>query len=372
MSSQSIAIGTTIASTLPLASSSVAPEATQLTTIKDLLYIVASKGDKNTPMLRTTAMRLSEFLNQPLSELPIDALVDVRIAFKIYLKDRRYSATSIRTYCHLTVRLLRWAEELGWVSSKQSVEEAWTPLLAALTGNPRSHTGAIRFAIRNGKTPAQFSSADLDAWGEELLSTGRQYRTVRQSKWQFRKSVAQTGLGGLLTNLERVAHRTTYRIPLADFPEPLRAEVREIIAWKTARYAKGRPQKIRLRPVSAKLLESCIARLYGFAKNIGGFTEIETLTALFTEEVVGSFIEWGVNVRMLGLSTLMRLSMLYGAMRHHPKYKTQNFSWFSPLFAEVPESSDDELRAKKAAKSVSFEVLQEIPDQIRSDQVKLV
>ena len=265
MISQRFAIGTEIATQLPLPSENFADPGTPPKTLKELLDIIAARGDKNFAMLRTTTVRLSEFMDKPTAELSIDVLVDVRSGFSDYLKQRHYKANSIRTYRQNTQRLVRWAEQLGWVSGKQSVEDSWKPFLDALAGNPRAYTCIIFHAIQNRRPPSEFSVSDLDDWGESMLKAGRQYRTVRSGKWNFRRAVANAGLSGLLPKLEPAPRKSAYRVRADELPEPLRTEVRELLVWKQARFAKGRPQKTRHRPASAKLLESNICRLFGFA-----------------------------------------------------------------------------------------------------------
>jgi len=52
--------------------------------LKDLVDIIAVRGDKNLAMLRHTAVKLSEFLDKPIGEISIDVLVDVRSPFSDY------------------------------------------------------------------------------------------------------------------------------------------------------------------------------------------------------------------------------------------------------------------------------------------------
>jgi hypothetical protein len=369
MSSSFIVNGTAVAPFLPAPSQPVAESAAQLSTLQDLLDIIRNCGDKNLPMLRTTAVRLSEFKNQSIGQLSIEALVDIRLHFKAYLKERRYTDNSVRTYVQNAQRLLRRAEELGWVSEKLSVEEAWKPFFAALEGKPRAYKKVIAFAIRQGRMPEDFADADLDAWGDSMLRAGRQYRTVRMGKWNFRKALSQAGL--VLPNLTAGSYRTAYGVRTPDLPEPLRSEVGDLLVWKQARFAKGRPQWTRHRPVSAKLLEKVICRLFGFARDIGNFDDITNLSALFREEVVSAFIEWNLNVRNLSRSSLLRLTMIYGALRHHPKYKTNDYHWFSTLFDEVPEDDQSLIQERKAKKFVPHAILRTIPESIRSARLKL-
>lgn len=371
MLSQRFAIGTEIATQLPLPSENFADPGTPPKTLKELLDIIATRGDKNFAMLRTTTVRLSEFMDKPTAELSIDELVDVRSGFSDYLKQRHYKANSIRTYRQNTQRLVRWAEQLGWVSGKQSVEDSWKPFLDALAGNPRAYTCIIFHAIQNRRPPSEFSLSDLDDWGESMLKAGRQYRTVRSGKWNFRRALANASLSGLLPKLDPAPRKTAYRVRADELPEPLRSEVRELLVWKQARFAKGRPQKTRHRPASAKLLESNICRLFGFATKIGNFSDVTSLRSLFTEEVVSAFVEWGLNERGLTRTTLVHLSLIYGAMRYHPKYKNQDYGWFSILLDEVPEDDPSILQEKKAKKSAPYQDLCKIPAMIRAARLKL-
>jgi hypothetical protein len=370
MIAQRFAIGTQIATQLPVPSEDFTVPGTPPTTLKELLDIIATRGDNNLSMLRTTAVRLSEFMDKSIGELSIDTLVDVRSSFSDYLKQRRYKPNTIRTYRQNTQRLVQWAEQLGWVSGKQSVEQAWMPLLDALAGNPRAYTAVIFNAIQNRRLPSEFTVGDLDDWGESMLNAGRQYRTVVVGKWSFRKAVTNAGLNSLLPKLEPAPRKSAYRVPAGELPEPLRTEVRELLVWKQARFAKGRPQKTRHRPVSAKLLESNICRLFGFAKNIANFNDVTSLKSLFTEDIVSAFIEWGLNERGLTRSTLRHLSMIYGAMRHHSKYKDHDYGWFGKLLDEIPEDDPSVLQEKKAKKSAPYEDLCKIPATIRATRMK--
>jgi integrase len=63
--------------------------------------------------------------------------------------------------------------------------------------------------------------------------------------------------------------------------------------------------------------------------------------------------------------------MIYGALRHHPKYKSLDYGWFTTLFDEVPEDDKSLIREKKARKYVAFDVLQKIPEAIRAARENL-
>ena len=284
----------------------------------------------------------------------------------MWLKQRRYAASSISTYSYHLRCLLAKADELECCEATRALRDAWRPITDALGKFRRTPKTIAQFAISKGQHPSSFCETDLNAWAEWMERRGRQHRTVRMLKGNFRQAITSAGLEQLLPSLNCRPIATTYRIPTGDMPEPLRSEVIELLAWKTARFSKGRPQWTRHRPISARLLERCIARLYGFAKDIGKFSGVESIATLFTEEVVTSYVEWCLNKRNLTRSSLQRLSMIYGAVRHHPKYKNQDLGWFIPLFDQLPEDNESLRNEKKAKKYVPYQTLRTIPEKIRA------
>ena len=62
--------------------------------------------------------------------------------------------------------------------------------------------------------------------------------------------------------------------------------------------------------------------------------------------------------------------MLYGAMRHHPNYRNQDYGWFSDLCGGLPEDDTVARAARKAKKKVAYDVLLTVPQLIRGSRVK--
>jgi len=150
-------------------------------------------------------------------------------------------------------------------------------------------------------------------------------------------------------------------------PEPLRTQVRSLLKWKTDRYSKGRPQHGRLRPVSAVQLENWIGRLFGFVRNVAQRTDISSLTYLLTEDIVTSFVEWAINVRNLSRTSLMKLSLIYAAVRHHPDYKNMDWQWFHELFSTLPDDPESARLERKTSKMLPYDVVVSIPDRIQAE-----
>ena len=365
MSSCSVVIGSETAAQLQLPSPFVVSSRPKLLTVQDLLEAVktlALKKEK-TSMYGTVAIRFSEFANVPVTNLPIEKLFDTD-SFAEWLRHRRYSIKSVRSYCHHARQLLRHAGKFGWLSGDTAIVDSWKPVVAALKKAPVP-SSLVRFAMVNGKQPANFSDADLQSWGETMIRRGRQYKTVRMAKSWFRKTIVDAGLERLFPKLNLHPQPSYYGIKISDMPEPLRGEVLELLHWKQARFAKGRPQRGRLRPVSARLLENCMCRLYGFAKNVSGNSNIGGLMDLLTADIMEAFVDWSLNHRKVSSESLRKLAMLYSGVRYHPKYKDRDWKWFGELFAELPEDPEPERKQRKAQKYLAYDQLCAVPERLK-------
>ncbi len=366
MSSCPVVIGSETAAQLHHPSPFIVGSCPRLSTVKDLLDAVKTLGLKQekVSMFGTVAVRFSEFANVPVSNLPIETLLDTD-SFAHWLKQRRYSVNSVRAYCNHARQLLRHAEKLAWISGDAQVISSWERIVSALKKVGHVPSSLVRFAIVRGKTPAMFSDADLQNWGDTMIQRGRQYKTIRMAKSWFRKAVVDAGLEHLLPNLNLHPQPADYGVRTCDMPEPLRGELLELLRWKQARFARGRPQRGRLRPASAILLEKYVGRLYGFAKNVAGNSNISTLMDLVTPEIMESFVDWSLNERKVSSESLRTLSMLYSAVRFHPKYKDHNWKWFGELFAELPEDEESERKQRKAQKCLPYDQLCLVPERLK-------
>ena len=372
MNAQIFTIGNETALQLPAASGLENSEPVRLSTVAELLNIIDPPGGKRPyRMLRTTAGHAATCAKLSLKEMPIEMLRDIAPEFLVYLKERRYSPKSASTYIYHLRRLLDHADRLSCPFEKRALREAWEPIAAALKAVTRAPKTVVPFAISQGKHPSVYSDADLESWAAWMARRRRKYRTVRVLKSLFRLTVSRAGLEHLLPKFNCHPGASEYKIRTADMPQPLRSEVQELLAWKQAKFSRGRPQETKLRRESAGVLEGWIGKLFGFAKNVAELTGIRSLQELFTEDVVTAFIEWAVNSRGLTRSSLFRLTMLYGALRHHPNYKDNNYEWFPALLGQLPEDKESIRLERKAKKFLPYDVLCAIPAKIRQVRLKL-
>jgi integrase len=365
-----IAIGRETATQLRAPSPVLVPNNSQLSTVGELLSIVDPSHPKRFPMLWSTASNVAACMGVTTSEMPIATLRQAIPDFELWLKSRPYSPKSISTFLYHLRRLISKAEELGYTEEGRALRIAWQPVCDALKNVRIAPRSVPQFAIARGKAPALFTREDLDAWGEWKAKRGLKNRTIRIEKGLFKQAIRKADLTSLFPKLDCDRMFSSYGVRTRDMPEPLRSQVRKLLVWKQAKFVKGRPQKTRHRPISAKLLENVLSRLFGFAVGVGGFKDIASLPELFCEDVVNAFAEWAINNREVSRDSLLRLSMIYGAMRHHPEYKEADYSWFSELCNMLPEDDRAGRIARKAKKKVDYELLRAVPVAIRDAAVK--
>jgi hypothetical protein len=337
----------------------------ELRTVQELLTAIQElKPKAPVPMLRTTAGHVSTFLNTPLDRLSIAALVEVdALRFRNYLRERRYKRDSVRSYSNFLAILRRTAQELGW--KQPEVPEEWKPILRAMQKH-FPFREIIRYAIQKGKAPSEFCDDALDAWGEMFMDQGRSWSYTVKVKGGFRRALLEGGFAGQFPGIRCSSRELReYGIPLRSFPPQLRLEVEALLKWKQDKYAEGRPRRARIVPVSAKCLEGCITRLYGFVTKVKKCKRVTKLVQLVTKKSVASFLKWSLNERRVkGDPLASSLGLLCAAMKWNPAYNAHDFRWFRTLLSEIQPDPESERRERKASKYLPYKVLEDIPQMI--------
>jgi integrase len=346
----------------------------RLQTVADLLS--ALERDPQFGMFRTTGKKVADFLNVPLERLAIDDLIGIGPAFSTYLEERHYSRNSVRSYRNYAGNLLRKAKGLGWSPPKPEIPDAWKAILMSVA--PVSGcSGIVHYAISEEKMPSEFNDDDLDSWGAMMLSRGRTFAYVRACKGRFRRILSDSGHA---EKVPGISHRTAicYGVPLRCFPAQLRDDITALLDWKQAAYSEGRSHRWKLREVSAKGLKATFERLYGFTQNLneqnnlrGRDNPVSTVVNLVTKESISAFCRFLLNVRKVqGTSVIVCLASLYAALKQYPNYKSHDFSWFEALISEIQPTRESDVRTRKEAKSLPYEVLVDIADTLHKQRTK--
>jgi integrase len=351
------------------ADKSLAVRSAKLVTVQDLLSAIPKSGLLSS--MYTAAGHVSNFLNIPLEQLPIEALTELSpAAFKLHLRQRKYKPHSIRSYRGFIRILVNKAKDLGWGPGRLEIPDCWKPILSAVKAD--GGTKIVRYAIRLGISPSKFSDDDLAVWAETLLAEGRSYLYVHNLKSRFRRIVTSRYAKQFPQLSKPSSAFQQYGVPLRDFPSALRADVMSLLKWKQADFAPGRPRKCHHRAVTAIRLKDTIVRLYGFVTTVNhgnghgryhvGESRITSLPALVTRESVTAWVDWCINERKnKGSHVTGDLALIYAAMRYYPLYKDYDFAWLGKLILEIPEDPESGITESKARKYVPYALLSDIP-----------
>jgi integrase len=74
--------------------------------------------------------------------------------------------------------------------------------------------------------------------------------------------------------------------------------------------------------------------------------------------------------KVQGPSLVSKLGMLYASLRHHPRHKDLDLSWFSGLIKKLPVESRSNIDKRKAKKYIAYAEADEIPARIRALRTK--
>jgi len=342
-----------------------------LRSLMDLLDLLQKQGtSSNFAMLETTASQFSKFTGKTLDEINIEELDDSRDDFRRYLEEHKYKKNTVRSYSNYARILYTLAIEAGWVRSSPLLSEEWQYVLghAPQTKNREPRCSAlIRYLAKQGLSPREVTEDDLSIWINGYVRGGNSLDYARFQSNLLRKLLVRAGMNRRLE--PKRIRRDPYGVPPEQLPSSFRSELTDLISWKTAMFRPGRSKRAKVRLVTAKQLERTIRSIYGFGRNILHLGEFSTLAELLREDLVSEFAAWTINERHVkGSSIKTKLTLIHGALHQHPKYKSLNLRWLEELIKGMPEDDPSAIGDRQAEKYLSYEVLERIPDKIRSQR----
>ncbi len=317
-------------------------------------------------MLRRTSNHSSNCLSKLPSEIQVSQLTQVVQALRTFLVGKRYNPVTLRRYLNCLRVLVETAEDLGWIAGKAGLRRKWREILKCR----RKGLGGLwvgDWAIRRGIDPDHFGTAELELCASEALQQGRGYSSVRLVKSYWRRLMVEQKLGSQALGAKPVQERPLYGVCLSDMGQPLRSQVQELMTGNVARPGYPRRQGD-TRPVTNTFLRDFLCRFVGYVTGIRG-RQISSLDQLLARDLLKEFVEWCQNSRRVkGNSLTSQLGRLHAAVKkcRHPPVAGKDFHWIRELMREVRRESPDQIRQRKAAKWIEYELLEQIPARIRA------
>ena len=357
--------GTQIAPDVRDSSANSTLETQALKTLADLLAALAKDPPRAFPMLRTTSALLVAYLNDPPEKILVDSVNEAREGFRPYLEGRKYAENSVRTYVNHVRILLNCAREFGWLPPNQVIPEEWQSVLALST--EKQCEDLVRHLVGLRKTPRDVTIEDVDRWAQMRVQQGLSNgRATNKKAWFWRLLRDCRCTEQIPTCIVREKH---YRVPLDQFPSNLKREVLGLLRWKTVEFAVGRPKGGRHRDVTSKQLKDVICGLFGYVVNIRDESGISSLPQLVEKQILSAYLEWSINERRVkGYPLQCALRLLSAAMRQHPTYSSLDLSWFKPMLDSLPTEPESELKKRRAARCLDYQVVESIPAKLRAER----
>jgi integrase len=359
MSFAQLQIGTEIASSLPVLAGNDVKESITVRTTGDLLAILEKNPPRSFKMMRTTCGHLGKYLDLPGDQIPFDLIENKKRGFRPFLEGRRYAETSVRSYVYQQRSLLKAAMRHGWDPDGHPTD-VWKPLLELAV--EERLTDIVRHFARTLKYPKEVTKEAVDQWGEARIRDGLMFTTVATKKNQFWRLLEKTGW--LPSTPVHMLKFAPYGIPLEEMSAKLREDIQTVLKWKMAEFARNRPKFGKIRAVTANNNRLILQQLTGYVVKICGGNP-QSLHELIQQDNIEGFIEWAINDRHIkGRSVQGRLAGVLAIVKYHPLFAGQDFTWFKTLLDSIPIEDDSERTKRKAAKYVSYDELEAIPEKI--------
>jgi len=301
------------------------------------------------------------------SEIQASQLIEVIQALRTFLVGKRYNPVILRRYLNCLRLLVETAEELGWIAGNAGLRRKWREILKCW----RKGLGGLwvgDWAIRRGTDPDHFGVAELDLCASEALQQGHACASVCQVKSYLRRLIAEQKLGShVMVPKPMPRGDRLYGTPLSEMGQPLRSQVEELVAGDLGRPGYPTPQGETC-PVTKKAIRDFLCRFVGYVTRVRG-SQISSLDQLLARDLLKEFRDRCQDSRHVKASGLKaQLGRLHAAVKKYrqPPLAGKDFRWIRELMKELRRESPDQIRQRKAAKWIDYELLEQIPAKIRA------
>lgn len=331
--------------------------------------LTPEQSSKRMGELGSVANRISECLFKKRNQVLIREIIEIEPQLDAYLEQLGLDETGVARYRGLKNSLTKYAKNFGYQHEMFALADEWETI-SRITKDRRCN-GILNFAIRNRRRPSDFSETDLVDWGRDRTDHGCNPVYVLETKRELGRVLRNSGMQRLVPQLcVEPALGATFRIPLTQMTETLRSELEQLVKWTQS--VPLCDAGIEFRSIGASALQTQFEQLYGFAKNAPKGKAILTLPDLFTKDVVAGYVKWLFKERgWIRSSILARLSGIHSAMTSHPVYRRKNYSWYLRVLKQVPKEAVSKLKDRRSKKSVTYDLLVDVPGKMRSERSDL-
>jgi hypothetical protein len=341
--------------------------------------------------------------------IPFDLFHEMTGVFRRYLRNQSTSVSEFKKYSDRIPSFFARAKKKQWAPD-QLLSEGWQDFVQKVKqelreakekrpekrGKEKRYLDLVRFFCRKHLEPNDIRHADLRAWVDDcVIKDYRGYLSAREAAWAFEHHLLDQGF--IEVNPKLAKRRKKFSISLDEFPKGtiLKEEVEALLKYRMAppktwslqdnegadldddedprdsSSQTGEHEDVELskrrqsRAYTASRLEDIICRLYGFTQNDADHRmEMPTLEDLFTEAVFKKYKKFLVEEReVTARSVFNTFQALIGAARQYRRLGRR--AWheeFEKLLDR--ETLDEERKRRRKRACLSFDDLEEIPDQI--------
>jgi len=132
-------------------------------------------------------------------------------------------------------------------------------------------------------------------------------------------------------------------------------------------FAVGRPKGGRHRDVTSKQLKDVICGLFGYVVNIRGESGYLPATACREADCDG-YLEWSINERRVKGYPLQCASSAQRSDASASNIFVLDLSWFKPMLDSLPTEPESELKKRRAARCLDYQVVESIPAKLGAER----
>lgn len=302
--------------------------------------------------------------NMLLKGIRIEELVGIDDKLIRHFNTLKTTSEVIKLHQRTKAHMLDRAHSLGgWTCTQYELRQSWQPLYDVRRGKRMSFLTIAEDAIAAGIFAADYSDNHLDIWRSKQKNGPAADQAMKHLRALIRNGKIGKHFPLLDVSLRR---RANYVRPWKEIPELLAGQIQGVKRWAVA----DGPLKFRKSKTSACALVYILRDLSSHALSQPGGSEIDDLRQVITEERVGSWVDYLLDVRKdLPGSIKTHLRWLCALVKQHDLFKGRDFNWLVLKTNSIIDQPKWVRRERKRKKLVPHRLLAAVPAKIRADRL---